>query len=169
MTANTAVVLIDPYNDFLHPEGKVTPQLSESLQESGTINHLKELVTTARKHKIPIYYGLHQQVRPGYLCGWKHTTAGQESILAGSVFARGSWGAQIYAGLEPDLSNGDVIVSKHWNSRFAHLVASCSVWPNSSRLTLMRAAPSTILIWTISCGRETSRTWSSAVWLPTLA
>lgn len=117
MTSNTAVVLIDPYNDFLHPEGKATPALSASLQKSDTITHLKQLVATARKHKIPIYYGLHQQVRPGYLAGWKHATPSQEAILAGSVFEKGSWGAQIYEGLEPDLSNGDVVVSKHWNSR----------------------------------------------------
>jgi len=30
----------------------------------------------------------------------------------------GSWGAEIFPGLEPDvLGNNDVIVSKHWNSR----------------------------------------------------
>ncbi|KAM0510800.1 hypothetical protein ACHAPE_010531 [Trichoderma viride] len=31
-------------------------------------------------------------------------------------FAEGSWGAEIYEGLEPDTGNGDVVVSKHWNS-----------------------------------------------------
>jgi len=33
------------------------------------------------------------------------------------AFEEGSWGAEIYEGMEPDLSNGDVVVSKHWNSR----------------------------------------------------
>lgn len=34
----------------------------------------------------------------------------------GHAFEEGSWGAQIYKGLEPDLSNKDVVVSKHWSS-----------------------------------------------------
>ena len=32
------------------------------------------------------------------------------------AFEEGSWGAQIYHGLEPDLSNKDVVVSKQWSS-----------------------------------------------------
>lgn len=117
MTTHIAVLLIDPYNDFLHPEGKLTPLLADSLQDTDTITHLKTLVATARAHKIPIYYGLHQQVRPGYLAGWKHPTSSQQRLLAAAAFQEDSWGAEIYKGLEPDVENGDVIVSKHWNSR----------------------------------------------------
>ena len=37
------------------------------------------------------------------------------------AFAEGSWGAQVLAGLEPDvLDNSDVVVSKHWNSSSFH-------------------------------------------------
>lgn len=38
-------------------------------------------------------------------------------MKAKKVFEGGSWGAQFYEGLEPQVSNGDVVVSKHWNSR----------------------------------------------------
>ena len=49
-----AIVLIDLYSDF------------DTLAEHDTIAHLHQVVTCARKHNIPIYYGLHQQWKPGF-------------------------------------------------------------------------------------------------------
>lgn len=113
----TAIVLIDLYNDFLHPDGKLFPLVSATLEEHDTIAHLHEIVATARKHRIPIYYGLHQQWAPGFYAGWAHMAHVHHSQESSHAFAAGSWGAQILEGLEPDvLGNGDVIVSKHWNS-----------------------------------------------------
>jgi len=107
---------MDPYNDFLHPEGKLNGLLAESMKETDTIVHLKELVAAARAHKLPIYYGLHQQVKPEFLAGWNHATPLQESQKERKAFEEGTWGVEIYEGLEPDLRNGDVVVSKHWSS-----------------------------------------------------
>lgn len=118
-TPSTAVFLTDPYNDFLHPSGKLYPLLSTSIQKTNTIRHLQAVVAAARKAKIPIYYGLHQQCRPGFLDGWKRPTATQISQKDGKAFEEGSWGVEIYEGLQPDLASGDVVVSKHWGSRYA--------------------------------------------------
>ncbi|TGO38950.1 hypothetical protein BHYA_0064g00460 [Botrytis hyacinthi] len=116
-TNKTAIVLIDPYNDFLHPKGKVYHLLAESIAATNTIAHLQNLVTTARAQKIPIYYGLHQQVKAGFLAGWKHATVMQQGQRDHKTFEEGSWGVEIYEGLEPDVEgNGDVVVSKHWCS-----------------------------------------------------
>ena len=114
---NTAVILIDPYNDFLHPEGKLNGRLAESLKDTDTITHIKEAVAAARAHELPIYYGLHHQYQVGDYEGWLHMTKDHRFIQANKVFEEGSWGGQLYEGLEPQLSNGDVVVSKHWNSR----------------------------------------------------
>jgi len=116
MTGTTAIVIMDPYNDFLHPKGKLNGLLAESMKETDTILHLKELVAAARVHKIPIYYGLHQQLKPGFLAGWKHATPLQQSQVQGKAFEEGTWGVEIYEGLEPSVENGDVVVSKHWCS-----------------------------------------------------
>ncbi|TEY82777.1 hypothetical protein BOTCAL_0027g00150 [Botryotinia calthae] len=116
-TNKTAIVLIDPYNDFLHPKGKVYPLMAESLADTNTITHLQNLVTTARAQKIPIYYGLHQQTKAEYLAGWKHAALMQQRQKESNTFEEGSWGVEIYEGLEPDVEgNGDVVVSKHWCS-----------------------------------------------------
>lgn len=114
-TSRTAVVLIDPYNDFLHPEGKLTSFLKD-LQARDTIRNMKQLVTKARLHKIPIYYGLHQQWKHDSFNGWRHMTPNNVKQQRVQFFQEGSFGSQIYDGLEPDPDNGDVVVSKHWNS-----------------------------------------------------
>lgn len=116
-TNDTAIVLIDPYNDFLHPNGKLTALLADSLAKSNTIANIKTLLTYARSQKIPVYYGLHQQFNTTQYHEWKHMTAMHESLRDNQMFAEGSWGAEFYEGLEPDFNNGDVVVSKHWNSR----------------------------------------------------
>jgi nicotinamidase-related amidase len=117
---NTAIVLIDPYNDFLHPEGKVNNLVAQSLKDTDSIANLQLLVKTAREHGIPIFYGLHQQHKPGFIAGWKHATHMQESQLSNTAFQEGSWGAEIYEGLQPSIEAGDVVVSKHWCSRYVH-------------------------------------------------
>ena len=115
---NLAIVLIDPYNDFLHPDGKMYSATKTDLKRKNTIAHLQTLVKFARSKKIPIYYGLHQQYKAGFFDGWKHMAHIHEAIKNTATFAEGSFGAEIFKGLEPDvLGNGDVVVSKHWNSR----------------------------------------------------
>jgi nicotinamidase-related amidase len=117
MSPNTAVILVDPYNDFLHPDGKVYPRVQQSLETKHTVEHLARLVQQARIAKLPIYYALHQQCREDSMLGWKHMNSSLSAIKQNRVFEEGSWGAQVYSGLEPQSSNGDVVVSKHWNSR----------------------------------------------------
>ena len=117
MATDTAVLLIDPYNDFLHPKGKLNARVAESLAHTGTIEHLKEIVAAARKHKIPIFYGLHQQTDAYSFQGWQSMNRSLSAVKSSSAFQKGSWGVEIYEGLEPNLDDGDVVVSKHWNSR----------------------------------------------------
>jgi hypothetical protein len=46
-----------------------------------------------------------------------HPTANQLAQKTNVAFEEGSWGVEIYEGLEPDVvGNGDVIVSKHVRS-----------------------------------------------------
>ncbi|KAF4339832.1 isochorismatase hydrolase [Fusarium beomiforme] len=116
MAAKTALLVIDPLNDFMHPEGKLYPALRESIEATNTVPNLKKLVDAARSFKVPVYYGLHQPYHEGVFDGWKHIKASHKAIRDNQVFARGTWGAEIHKGFEPDMSNGDVVASRHWNS-----------------------------------------------------
>lgn len=72
--SKTAVVLIDPLNEFLHPKGKVYPMLQESITATDTNAHLKDLVNAARELHLPIFYALHQTWKEGNYTGWGHMT-----------------------------------------------------------------------------------------------
>ena len=113
--SKTALILIDVYNDFLHPDGKATAALADSLAEASTIDHLKAALGHARRANIPVYYSLHQQYEDGKYTGFQHWNAMLESVKSSRSFEAGSWGAEIYGGLVPKLENGDVVISKHWN------------------------------------------------------
>ncbi|CAI7658834.1 unnamed protein product [Penicillium pancosmium] len=115
MSQRTAVVLIDPLNDFLHPDGKLYPLIKASLESSNSLEHMKELVAGARDAHIPIFYGLHQITKEGTYSGWNHMNASQVRIKQNAAFSE-EFGGQILKELEPQPSNGDVVVSRHWNS-----------------------------------------------------
>ncbi|GLI78614.1 hypothetical protein PoHVEF18_006934 [Penicillium ochrochloron] len=115
MNPRTAVVLIDPLNDFLHPDGKLYPLVKASLESSNSLKHMKELVAGAREAHIPIFYGLHQITKDGTYSGWNHMNKSQIRIKQNAAFSE-EFGGQILKELEPQPSNGDVVVSRHWNS-----------------------------------------------------
>ncbi|ETN43826.1 uncharacterized protein HMPREF1541_11150 [Cyphellophora europaea CBS 101466] len=114
MADRKALVLVDPLNDFLHDDGKLFPLLKESLTATAAIDHINEAVAGARAAGVPIYYGLHQQFREGNYDGWRHMRDVHVRGKDKHVFA--GWGGEIFDGLEPELTNGDVVVSRHWNS-----------------------------------------------------
>lgn len=118
----TALLLIDPYNDFLHPDGILTPRMQASITHNNAIEHIKDAVVAARKNQIPIFYGLHQQWEPGFYEDWHHMTDSNMRQSQAHFFAKDSWGAKIFEGLEPDFENKDVVVSKHWNSKYVHVI-----------------------------------------------
>lgn len=112
---NSALVLIDPLNDFLHPNGKLYPRMESSLSHSSALQHIQELVAAARRAKIPVFYGLHQHTKAETYEGWKHMNANQAGAKRITLFDE-EFGGNVYEGLEPDFSNGDVVASRHWNS-----------------------------------------------------
>ena len=114
MAQRSALVLVDPLNDFLHPNGKLHPLLKESLDTTDTLSNLRTLVEGTRAAKIPIYYGLHQVNKDGTYAGWLHMRANHVRNRDKGVFT--GRGAEIVEGLEPKLSNGDVVANRHWNS-----------------------------------------------------
>ncbi|OBT75309.1 hypothetical protein VF21_04708 [Pseudogymnoascus sp. 05NY08] len=83
MAQKTALVLVDVYNDFLHPDGKATAYISN--------------ITTANT------------------AGFERWNPTLRSVESSHAFEQGTFGAEIYKGLEPDPKNGDVVISKHWN------------------------------------------------------
>lgn len=110
-----ALVLIDPLNDFLDPKGKLYSMVEESLIETNTVENIRKLVQGARDFHIPVYYGLHQQYKQGNYEGWINLRASHHRAIKLGSFS--GWGGEIIDGLNPNPGNGDVVCSRHWNSR----------------------------------------------------
>lgn len=114
----TAVVLVDPYNDFLHEKGGMYGAVIETLKKTDAINHMLQLHSYAKQHGVPVFYALHRQFVEGDLDNWLYPTATNEAIKRFQSFKKGSFGAQVFPGLEPDVTTGDIICEGHMNIRW---------------------------------------------------
>lgn len=56
---DTAVVVIDPQNDVLSPNGKNWALLQASVTENGTVGHLIEIFTAAKAHGFAVFISPH--------------------------------------------------------------------------------------------------------------
>ncbi len=110
--SRTALLLIDPYNDFLSDGGKLWPQIRAVAKSVDLITHLRALVTTARQVGVGVFYVPHRRWREGDYDGWRYPTPAQIASDRDAVFTKGTWGAEWHSDL---LSQpGDVIVKEHW-------------------------------------------------------
>lgn len=118
-TSKTAIILVDPYNDFLHAKGKAHAPLADSLASVGAIPNILALLEWARRpeNRVPVFYALHHQTTLHDYAGWSYPTRFNLLAKEDKVFEKGSWGARFYEGMEPNWDNSDVVASEHWNSR----------------------------------------------------
>jgi nicotinamidase-related amidase len=56
---DTAVVLTDPQNDFLSPEGATWELVGKSVQENGTVRHIEQLLAAAKNNDVPVFVSPH--------------------------------------------------------------------------------------------------------------
>lgn len=55
----TALVITDPQNDFLSPEGVTWGVVGESVKENNTVENIGKLLKTAKKTDIPVFVSPH--------------------------------------------------------------------------------------------------------------
>jgi nicotinamidase-related amidase len=112
--ATTAVLLVDPYNDFLSEGGKVWPRVKAIVEEVGTLDHLRAIVAAARARAVRIFFVPHHRWEPGDYVTWDHATPYQLSGARAEAFAKGTWGGTFHDDFQPQA--GDVVVHEHWGS-----------------------------------------------------
>jgi len=110
----TAILLVDPYNDFLSEGGKLWPRAKAVAEEVKLLDHLRAVVTTARAKAFKIFFVPHHRYEPGDLSDWAHPTPYQKASAERLVFAKDSWGGTFHDDFKPQ--KGDVIVHEHWGS-----------------------------------------------------
>jgi nicotinamidase-related amidase len=56
---NTALVITDPQNDFLSPDGVTWGVVGESVTENNTVEHIETLLKLAKGNSIPVFISPH--------------------------------------------------------------------------------------------------------------
>jgi ureidoacrylate peracid hydrolase len=117
--AGTALLLIDPYNDFISEGGKVWPRLKSVMDANGCVGHMVEVLTAARAAGLAVFYALHHRYRAGDYESWKHVAPIQRAAWLRQTFAQGTWGGEIRPELAP--RPGEIVAQEHWcSSGFAN-------------------------------------------------
>ena len=57
--STTAILLVDPYNDFISEGGKLWPRVKAVAEEVQLLDHLREVVSTARGQGFKIIFVPH--------------------------------------------------------------------------------------------------------------
>jgi len=115
----TALLFVDPYNDFLAEGGKVWPHIKEVAAEVGLLDNLRAITAAVRAAGMRVVIVPHRQWEEGDYEHWRHVNPTQRAIMTRHTFAKGSWGGEWHPEFAPQ--PGDVIVQQHWGqSGFAN-------------------------------------------------
>jgi len=115
----TALVVIDPYNDFISEGGKIWDRLKTVAEANDCVPHMLQVLNAARKAELRVFYALHRRYRPGDYETWKYIAPIQKAAWSRKTFEYGTWGGEIRSEFKPQL--GDIVALEHWcSSGFAN-------------------------------------------------
>src|SRR6266498_3664049 len=107
----TALLVIDPYNDFISEGGKLWGRIKTVVEANNCIPHMKQVLDASRKAGIRVLYALHRRYRPGDYETWKYIAPVQKAAWTRKTFEYGTWGGEIRAEFEP--KPGDIVAAEH--------------------------------------------------------
>ena len=110
----TALLVIDPYNDFISEGSKVWGRLKAVAESNSCVPYMLQVLNAARKASLRVFYALHHRYRPGDYETWKYIAPVQKAAWSSKVFEYGTWGGEIRREFEP--KPGDIVALEHWGS-----------------------------------------------------
>jgi len=107
---STAILIIDPQNDFVSEGGAVWDLVGSEVQKYDVVEKLKQLRQTAKKVGIPVFYSPHTYTENEYKT-WKHLNFIDKVMFERKMFNKGSWGEDWHSELKPD--ENTIVLSPH--------------------------------------------------------
>jgi len=115
----TALLVIDPYNDFISEGGKVWDRLRTVSEANGCVSHMLQVLNAVRKARLRVFYALHHRYHPGDYETWKYIAPVQKAAWSHKTFEYGTWGGEVRSEFAPQ--PGDIVALEHWcSSGFAN-------------------------------------------------
>lgn len=116
---DTALLTVDPYNDFMSKGGKIYERTKETAEAVDFYDNMRKVIPAVRAAHIQVIIIPHHRWREGDYKGWKHMNPSQIRSNEAQDFAAGTWGGEFHPEFGP--REGDVIVLEHWaQSGFAN-------------------------------------------------
>ncbi|MGO4809640.1 isochorismatase family cysteine hydrolase [Cupriavidus sp. 2MCAB6] len=112
--AITALLLVDPYNDFLSDEGKLNRPARAVADATGTVGNMRRVLAAVRAAGITVFYVPHHRATPDDFAGWKHLSPYMAGAHRVQPFAAGSWGGEWHPDFMPQPQ--DVMATEHFGS-----------------------------------------------------
>ena len=115
----TALLVIDPYNDFISEGGKLWDRLKTVAEANSCVPNMLQVLNAARKAELRVFYARHHRYRPGDYESWKYIAPVQKAAWLHKTFEYGTWGGEIRSEFNPQ--PGDIVALEHWcSSGFAN-------------------------------------------------
>jgi ureidoacrylate peracid hydrolase len=110
----TALLVIDPYNDFISEGGKLWGRLKAVAEANSCVPHMSQVLNAARRAGLRVFYVLHHRYRPGDYETWKYIAPVQRAAWRNKSFEHGTWGGEIRGEFAPQ--TGEIVALEHWGS-----------------------------------------------------
>ena len=115
----TALLVIDPYNDFISEGGKLWPRIKAVAEANNCVPNMLQVLDVARKAKLRIFFAMHHRYRPGDYETWDYIAPIQKAAWTRKTFEYGTWGGEFRAEFAP--KPDEIVVEEHWcSSGFAN-------------------------------------------------
>jgi ureidoacrylate peracid hydrolase len=110
--ARTALLIIDPVNDFLAEDGAAWELTESTVTKHDVIGHLRQLIDGVRAEGVPVLYGPMAYTADDYAHQELHRRTGINRIMfEQQMFLAGSWGADFHDELRP--ADDEVVLGPH--------------------------------------------------------
>ncbi len=108
----TALLVIDPVNDFLSEGGADWEMTKTTVEMNDVIGNLKRAIEVARGRNIPVLFGPMAFTEEDYRNEQLHRRSGvNRYMFEKKMFLAGSWGADFHPDLQPH--QGDIVLLPH--------------------------------------------------------
>ena len=115
----TALLVIDPYNDFISEGGKLWDRIRGVAEANDCVAHMLQMLNAARAAKLRVFYAMHHRYRPGDYETWKYIAPIQKAAWTRRTFEYGTWGGEFHPAFVP--KPGEIVATEHWcSSGFAN-------------------------------------------------
>src|SRR5262249_17974226 len=115
----TALLVVDPYNDFISQGGKIWDRIKTVAEANNCVSNMLDVMNASRKAGLRVFYALHHRYRPGDYETWKYIAPIQKGAWLRKSFEYGTWGGEVRAEFAPQ--PGDIVAQEHWcSSGFAN-------------------------------------------------